>query len=238
MAKRRPGRYPEKSAIMNFRITPATKRLLKQAAEASGRTMSAECEFQLQRALSLMGTGRTFALMMMIGGTIDRLVRMRADDADARWWNDPFLFDQAAKAVNSIFGMLRPKGELPQGEDIFEAGGPRKGEFAIEATMREVQLVDPTIPFADQTPHQRWLILLKRELGPLADTAVIWGTTAEQARKEHKLFRKLAPELMRLSRKQSKGAPLKPKEKRRLADLWSEVAAIREGRSDGQETTK
>ena len=43
------GEYAEKSAVMNFRIRPDTKRLLQQAAHMSGRTLSQETEHQIRK---------------------------------------------------------------------------------------------------------------------------------------------------------------------------------------------
>jgi hypothetical protein len=218
-------KYPEKSAVMNFRITPGTRLLLEQAAEASGRTISSECEHQLQRALSDMGTGPSHVLMAIIGRAIDDLVRMRGRGAkqqkDLRWWDDPHTFDLAARAVTAAFDMFRPKGEVP------DTG--RQGEFVIEATLREIQVADLSIPFDQMKPHQRWLALLKRDLGPIADRPAIWGITAESARELDELSRPFRDELIALSQKAERTPDaMSPEERRRLKDLWNEVTKIRE----------
>jgi hypothetical protein len=217
-------KYPEKSKVMNFRITPGTRGLLEEAAEASGRTISSECEHQLQRALSDMGTGPSHVLMAVIGRTIDDLVRMRergAKQKSARWWDDPHTFDLAARAVAAAFDMLRPKGEVP------DTG--RRGEFAIEATLREIQLADLSIPFDQMKPHQRWLALLKRDLGPIADRPAIWGITAESARELDELSRTFRDELRALSQKAERAPDaMSSEERHRLKELWTEVTKIRE----------
>lgn len=230
MTKAKPAKRSKKSDVINFRITPETKAALDKAAEDHGRTRSAEAEFQLQRALSVMGSGRTFGLMMLIGGTIDSLTRMRTKNPDA-WSDDPVLFDQVTRAVAACFELLRPKGELAQAEQL-EAENVRRAEFAVAATVREIQTVDPSIPFAKLTPHQRWLALLAEELGPLAEDRMIFGRTAEEARKEHEQFRKVAlPELMELTRKEAGGVALNLEERRKLADLRREIARVQEARS-------
>ena len=96
----------------------------------------------------------------------------------ARWWDDPYTFDMAARAVITAFDLFRPKEPPPQNNG-------RHGEFAIEATIREIQLADLTKPFDEMTPHQRWLALLKRDLGALADRPNIWGTSAQRAGEEY-----------------------------------------------------
>jgi len=230
MTKAKPAKRSKKSEIVNFRVTPDTKEALDKAAEAHGRKRSAEVEFQLQRSLSVMGSGRTFALMMFIAGTIESLVRMRSKDTDA-WWSDPVLFDQVMKAVNASFEVLRPKGELALTEQV-ETENARRAEFAVAATVREIQTVDASIPFAKRTPHQRWLTLLAEELGPLAEDRIIFGRTAKEARKEHEVFRKVVlPELMELTRKEAGGVALNLEERRKLADLRREIARVQEARS-------
>jgi hypothetical protein len=217
-------KYPEKSAVMNFRITPSTRQLLEQAAEASGRTISSECEHQLQRALSDIGTGPSHALMTVIGRTIDDLVRMRERGAKhkaSRWWDDPYTFDLAAHAVAAAFEMFRPKGTPSKSDG-------RQGEFAIEATLREIQLADLSVPFDQMTPHQRWLVLLKRDLGPLADRPAVWGESAEQARQMYRQSRELLRELIPLSRKETRTPEdMTPGETERLRELTERLRDLR-----------
>jgi hypothetical protein len=204
-------KYPEKSAVMNFRITPGTRQLLEQAAVASGRTISSECEHQLQRALSDMSAGPSHAIMTIIGRAIDDLVvmRKRGERLKGQWWNDPYTFDAAARAVVAAFEIFRPKGEAP------DTG--RQGEFTVEAILREIQLIDLSVPFDQMTPHQRWLALLKRDLGTLAERSVIWGENAEQARERRKHGLEILRELIPLSRKPP--GDLTPEEAQRLQDL-------------------
>jgi hypothetical protein len=236
-AKRAP-RYPEKSSVVNFRCTPTTRRLLQQAAKASGKTLSYEIERHLERALSQRSTP-TCALMDIIGTQIDALVRLRVEglgdvepkwkvDKSARWWDDPYLYGQAFALVTHAFEMFRPKGEPPQGiDESIDAGGRRQGKFSIETTLREIQLVDASKPFAEQTPHERWLTLLKGDLGSLADRPVIWGSTAEQERELRALTEPLLAELIPLSQKEGQTPEsMTPEETQRLAELRAEVAKI------------
>ncbi len=213
-------RYSEKSIVINFRIQPSTKAALQKAAAANRRTLSAEAEFQLRRSLSDMGAGRpTHALMNTIALAIDGLVGLRSPRA--RWWKDSHLFDQAAKLAAAAFEMLRPPGPPPESAEPL---GERSARFAIEATLREIQTVDPSIPFGEQTPYQRWLTLMKQDLGPLVDRAVIWGQGAEEARAQRDRAAPILPEYIRLSRKDA-ATPrnMTEAETQRLAQLRREL---------------
>ena len=220
-------RYPSKSDVINFRIQPSTKTALQKAAAASGRTMSAETEHQLHRALSDMGTGRTHAIFATIAMTIDGfLAPVRPDTgkpakpARAKWWDDPRLFDQAAKLTAAALELLRPQG--PPSPEVEDPIGEHSARFAIEATLREIQTADPAIPFAQQKPNQRWLALLKQDLGPLADRPSVFGLTADEARKVDALVRPLLDEYIPLSRKRDKT----PAEVQRLAELQRSLEAL------------
>ena len=99
-------KYPDRTVVINFRIQPATKAALQDAARRSGRTVSAEAERQLRRALSDMGTGPTHALMALIGRAIDGVVGLKSPKA--KWWNDPHQFDEAVRLATAAFELLRP----------------------------------------------------------------------------------------------------------------------------------
>jgi hypothetical protein len=228
-------RYPEKSSVINFRIQPSTKDLLKKAADASGQTLSAEAEHQLRRALSDMGTGRTHAIMAMLARTIDGLMassnlpgKPAAKSARAKWWDDPYLFDQAAKLVVAAFEMLRPQGEVvaptPESGELL---GDRSARFAVEATLRDIQAADPSIPFGKQTPYQRWLNMLKADLGPLADRPRIWGFSADEVRVLRALAKPILDELIPLSRKAAQAPQdMTAAETQRLTELRRNLMEI------------
>jgi hypothetical protein len=220
--KKRARRYVEKSSVMNFRCQPITRRLLEAAVKRSGRTISAECEYQLHRALSDMSTGPTYAILSVIGRAIDSLVRLRPDpaavldstgmayavlphnekDSTAKWTDDPYLYSQAQQALLAGLEMFRPPGAPPQDlKDLLDLGGTRQGRFAVETTLRELQLISSK-PFAKRTPYERWLTTIKEGLGELVDRPVVWGQTAEQARKEYdRITLEERRELVQLHRK-------------------------------------
>ena len=118
-------RYATKTVVINFQIRPPTKAALQKAAAASGRTVSAEAEHQLQRALSDLGgapASKTAAVMMMIAKAIDGFVGFGSPYAErqtvqtaTRGLDDPYSFDQAARLVVDALEMLRPPGRTVAG---------------------------------------------------------------------------------------------------------------------------
>ena len=111
--RRRAPRGAQKSEVINFRIRPSTKALLKRAAHDHGRTVSAECEYQLQRALVEMGTGPTHALLAVVGSAVDTLIRRKKAPPNL-WARDPLQFDFVVEAITSALRLFRPQG--PEGQ--------------------------------------------------------------------------------------------------------------------------
>ena len=225
----------KKSVILNARVTPHTRDLLSRAAERNGRTLSAETEVQLRRALSDMTAGSTYAIMTTIGRSIESLVKFRPGQKVATkptgdgWLKDAYLFEQARQIVLAAFELFRP-GPAPTPSEQDEQGGRRQGQFTLEATLREMQLVDTTKPFAKQTEHERWLNLLRIELGSLVERPDIWGVSTEEARELRADTAKLLSELIPLSQKagnlHKQGSELPPDERARLAELNQQLAKI------------
>jgi hypothetical protein len=179
-------KYATKTTVINFRIQPSTKAALQEAARRSGRTVSAECEHQLRRALSDMGTGPTYALMALIGRAIDGVVGLKS--STVKWWNDPRQFDEAVRLAMAAFELLRPPPRAgAEPPDSVEPLSERSIQFAAEASVREVQTVNAAVPFEQQTLDQRWLALLRQDLGPLVDRVNIWSTSAQEARRHSHL---------------------------------------------------
>ena len=132
--------------------------------------------------------------------------------------SDPYLFAKARDAVEAAFELLRPQEPLPANEDEF--GGAGQGKFALVSRFYDLQVADPTTPLTEQTPYQRAMVMLKRELGALTDRPVIWGMTAEQ----HRRVRDLSRELIPLMRKDANA--LTPAERRKLGEGLSKIAEI------------
>jgi hypothetical protein len=236
MAKTKRGRAPQgeivgKSSVMSFRITPATKAGLKKAARESGRSVSQEAEHRLRRDLFDHGSTRTYAVMRVISAAIDKLISFK--NPKATWLDDAYLFQQATAAINAAVGLFAPQGNAPTSfDESTKFGSPRQGRFAVEELLREIQIVDPSTPPAKQTAHQRALLMLKSDLGALADRPQIYGKTAEQMRQEHQL----GSEFGALMRKAEKSPDrMMPAEKRQLWVIAGQLAKLDEKHIDGTE---
>jgi hypothetical protein len=168
MSLRKAQRAPrgvQKSEVINFRIRPSTKSLLKRAAQEHGRTVSAECEYQLQRALVEMGTGPTHALLAVVGSAVDGLIRRKMAPPD-RWARDPRQFDSVVEAITSALRLFRPEGPEAQPDCRTELD-KFQGRAAVFELLGEIAAADPFAPFGRQSPEQRRLGVLKQDLGEL-----------------------------------------------------------------------
>jgi hypothetical protein len=180
MAKRTRGRpprgeYPGKTAVMNFRIRPDTKQLLEAAAQASGRTLSQETEHQLRRALVDMGVGPTFALMKVIGSAIDAIISTRFPPGKSNWTDDPYLFDQVAKAISGALEIFRPAGVITRPPDVLHANAiatKAEGQAAALQLLALIRSADVSTPISQQSAQIRALTIMKQDLGALLDRPV------------------------------------------------------------------
>ncbi len=159
------GEYPGKTAVMNFRIRPDTKRLLEAAREASGRTLSQETEHQLRRALVDMGAGPTFAIMRVIGAAIDMLLRQKP--AKLMWTDDPYLFDRVTAAISGAMELFRPPGASQSQED--QLLSKSEGKAAVLQLLRLIETVDTSGPVDAHSPERRALRGMKYDLGSLVE---------------------------------------------------------------------
>jgi hypothetical protein len=195
---RRALRYPGGSTPITFRVTAETRNLLEQAATAHGRSLSGECEWQLQRALSAWENSKTHAFMTVIGQAIDGVAAIVDGEPGPRavkWWDDPYLYGQAEQVTVAAFRMFKPRGTTP---DI----DPRQGDFVLGAGVHELQTIDEGTPFEKQTLHQRRLKRLKHDLGEaLVDRAAPFGIAAAAAREQIQKMRPFKNELIELSKK-------------------------------------
>lgn len=215
------GEFVDKSTVVHFRVRPGTKALLERAAAASGRSVSQECEHRLLRGLEDFGDEPTTALLKIWAAAIKATRNLH--DPKARWWSDPYLYEQATRAFAALLKSLRPPGALPPTpEEILDLGGLHQGEISIDLTLREIQAVDPTKPLARQTKHEQWLNGLRKDLGLLADRPQVWGRSADYVRAERAFAESLEPEwseYISLRGKQGFGDPNLPDEEREQIQL-------------------
>lgn len=185
--KRPRGRPPKpdeerKRGNLTMRLRDATRDALYSAAEASGRSLSEECEARLENSLrdqhlfeeaidTELGEGTTGVLAL-----IREIVKRVAADCvpfagspGATWLQHPVAFDQVVKAINLALEALRPAGdpkrlrldEMLWSEGLAPGVWPRAGE--IRAALLLDAVVDPDNAHAGLGPRAR---PVAKKLGP------------------------------------------------------------------------
>ena len=159
-AKRRAPRGIEKTAVMHFRVRPETLRAVKEAAAASGRTVSGECEAQLNRALVDTST----ALWPILQLLSDVLAKIPEFSKAARWADNPVLFDRAFNVIGTVLEMLRPAGSIRRDATDDER---QQWRSIVLSYLIQIRQADPSVPLAKQTREQRRLVKRKEDLGAI-----------------------------------------------------------------------
>lgn len=112
---------------LGLRVTADIKRRLDSAAEKNGRSQSQEAELRLERSfkdedllsnvLEIAYGPQLAGMLLSIGWAMEDVGRgaafTRAGTLEAvdNWFNDPYAFDQAAKAAATILLSAQPKGD-------------------------------------------------------------------------------------------------------------------------------
>src|SRR5262249_22102203 len=200
------------------------ERLLRKAFDAD---RSAEAEF---------GDVKTYALMKIAALAIVTLRNLGSAKAPKlHWTDDPYLYEQALRAVTAVLELFRPPGAADAGGLTSEAGvGGMQGRLTALETVREAQVANPAHDLTTSTPHRRRMVRLRDELGEaLLDRARPYGRSAAQERRLHELDGKIAPLLRRQSlalelqpNGRPKGEPLTPTETRDLIALLERRANL------------
>ena len=123
----RPVEFGERHPL-GLRVTKEVKQKLNDAANASGRSQSQEAEFRLEHtfnsgdrvfdALDLLYGRRWSGILLAIAqaaqitGTRALPINEWNFEGCEDWVLDPYAYDQAVKAVNTILEAFRPKGEI------------------------------------------------------------------------------------------------------------------------------
>jgi hypothetical protein len=156
----RPREFGERLPL-GLRVTKELKRKLRDISHESGRSLSQEAEFRLEQtfkssstlfeALDLAYGRHTTGLLLALGlaiqttGTRCLMLSKWKFDGCEDWLADPYAFDQAVRAVNTILERFRPPGgmkisgpadlrqSLPPGS--FEVVGKSFAELLLE-TLR------------------------------------------------------------------------------------------------------
>lgn len=141
-AKKRPRGRPPKAAaerkrgVLSMRVRDEMRAELSRLAAAHQRSISEEAEFLLETALrspGLLDEALDLAFGRQLSGLVLLLARLAHGVADWRAispdplsrgtalgrpgssaLNDPYFFDQIAKAITRVFDVLRPAGEIEE----------------------------------------------------------------------------------------------------------------------------
>jgi hypothetical protein len=191
---RRAPRGSEKTAVMNFRIQPLTRRAVEDAAKASGRTVSAECEAQLQRALFGMGGG-LWPILQIVSDNLNKIAELK----ERAWADDPILFDRAFNAIVAMLEMCRPSGSIHRDATENELQADRN--VMLNAILR-IYEVNTSAPLGRLSPEQRHLVKLKEQLGAIGAEPVLrrFGALAHKASTTESPAATDAKELWRITR--------------------------------------
>src|SRR3974390_40252 len=95
---------------LHFRVRPDTMKALKEAQAISGRTLSGECEAQLNRALVETNVA-LWPLMQLLSDILGKIPEF---SKATRWADNYVLFDRAFNAITTMLEMLRPPGPIRQ----------------------------------------------------------------------------------------------------------------------------
>jgi hypothetical protein len=135
---------------MNLRVQPLTKEALRKAAKASGRTMSAEGEYQLHRALFEM-SGPLWPYLALVNEAFKKIAELSNSPPKA---DDPALFDRTVAMLKAF----RPSGPELMDDDLQQAV-----TTALNLFM-QIKQADSSVPLAKQSQEQRRLVKLKEDL--------------------------------------------------------------------------
>jgi hypothetical protein len=172
--RRRAPRGAQKSSVMNFRITPETKDLLKRAARASGRTASAECEHQLRRALSEMSPTLAYGILKAVRTAVETMLAIEHPQPE-RWTEEPELFDRVVRFLVGAMEMFRPLETARPPNAVAAPEEPRRhteegdkalGRASLLELLAQIARADSTRT-ARQSKQQRELVGMKEDLGEL-----------------------------------------------------------------------
>jgi len=123
----RPREFGERHPL-GLRVTKETKKKLTDAANASGRSQSREAEFRLEQTFNSTNTlfdaldlayGRHWTGILLALAHVSQLTGTRGlavnewnFEGAEDWMMDPYAYDQAVKAANTILEAFRPMGDV------------------------------------------------------------------------------------------------------------------------------
>src|SRR5262249_35672330 len=146
---------------------------LSRAAQRNQWTRSAEVGHRLAESFALSDTP-TQAVMAIVGYAIDEI--SKKGGGKKTWLTDPTLFQEARRAAEAAFDLLKPPGEAaPNAEARWELRIP-PGRATFEIWWDEVRRYDKNAPIDAAKPqraaHQRRLAWLREALRSVPDRVV------------------------------------------------------------------
>ena len=146
---RRPkGEFRNKLATISTRVTSDTREALEVAAAKSGRSLSQEIEWRLRRSfdeerkiMDNLGGPESYAFLRLIAQSIDMTARQAGVIATlvrghpVHWVNDPYVYDQAVKAVHVVLEAFRPAGDRARPKIEGSAGKNKETEQAADQVL-------------------------------------------------------------------------------------------------------
>ena len=189
MRGRKPkGEYAEKGVTLSTRIRSDTRAALEEAAKASGRSLSQECEHRLRRSfdedealIDRLGGRQLYAMFRMIAAAMELTVMQwqqfsSAKDERFDWIADPFGYDQAMKAAISVMDRLRPPGDptmpamsAPEGipQEIWDTFIKNSGKLMAGSVAKKVAEAEPGQPLPDDRRLHVLMARIADALGPM-----------------------------------------------------------------------
>ncbi len=144
------GEFKNKLATISTRVTSDTREALEGAANKSGRSLSQEIEWRLRRSfdeerkiMDNLGGPESYAFLRLIAQSIDMTARQAGVIATlvrghpVHWVNDPYVYDQAVKAVNVVLEAFRPAGDRARPK-IEVSAGPGENQEETEQAVDQV----------------------------------------------------------------------------------------------------
>jgi hypothetical protein len=155
---------------LGLRVTKEVKQKLNQASYLSGRSQSQEAEFRLEQTFNANRTlfdaldlayGRRWTGLILALAHAAQMTGTRAMSVNywnfsggEEWVSDPYAYDQAVKAVNTILEAFRPKGKIKI-EPVYDfarlpAGMLEKlGEEFAEGLLAQLKQPNPEVREAE-----------------------------------------------------------------------------------------
>ena len=168
------GREGEKSTL-GIRASATLKARLQEAADRNGRSLSQEAEIRLEQSfrdddllpqLMAGAYGRQLAAMLMVMGAamsdVGRVVaatEVKTPNWLEDWFNNPFTFDQAARAAHIVLQSFAPDGDASVPHDSKYKNAPDLADYKAKSHIKVV------LGQLKVESHLHWAEIIRSMLG-------------------------------------------------------------------------